>query len=96
MENNIEKIIEKLNKIEYNKNPWKNWTLEEIKNLLEIYYVISKKESYLFDLIYIYHGSDSYEDIFRDYDTQYLHDKTDGVKEALDYVNETLQSKNKT
>ena len=45
------------------------------KQLLDIYYIISKKEHYIFDLIYRSHVCDSWEDIFRDYDTQFLDDK---------------------
>ena len=65
----MENIIDKLTKIEDN-NSWKNWTLEEKKQILEIYFIISKKEDHIFDLIYNYHGCDSWEDIFRDYDSK--------------------------
>ena len=75
----MENIIDKLTKIEDN-NSWKNWTLEEKKQILEIYFIISKKEDHIFDLIYNYHGCDSWEDIFRDYDSKYLEDKTNGVE----------------
>ena len=37
----------------------------------------------LFDLIYKYHGCDSWEDIFRDYDKVYLKDKVIGVEIAI-------------
>jgi len=74
----FENIIDKLTKIEDN-NSWKNWTLEEKKKLLDIYFIISKKETHIFDLIYNYHGCDSWENIFRDYDSQYFDDKTIGV-----------------
>ncbi len=97
MDIDIEKIINKLNEMDesfntnntyyYNNPIWNNWTLEERKKLLELYFIISKKESHIFDLIYNYHGCDSWEDIFRDYDKVYLKDKEIGVKIAIDEIN---------
>jgi hypothetical protein len=78
----MEHIIEKLKQLT-NKNAWDDWTVEEKRRLLDIYFIISKKESHIFDLIFTYHGCDSWEDIFRDYDVQYLKDKADGVKIAI-------------
>ena len=65
----MENIIDKLSKIEDN-NSLNNWTLEEQKKLLDLYFIISKKETHIFNLIYKYHGCDSWEDIFRDYDSK--------------------------
>ena len=45
----MENIIDKLTKIE-DDNSWENWTLEEKKQLLDIYFIISKKETHIFDL----------------------------------------------
>jgi hypothetical protein len=87
----MESIIKKLNEIKNVKDIYNSWSLEEIKQLLEVYSVISKKETYIFDLIYYYHGCDSYEDIFRDYSERYLEDKADGVEEALNNINEKIQ-----
>ena len=50
----MENIIDKLIKIKDNKS-WENWTLEEKKQILDIYFIISKKETHIFDLIYNYH-----------------------------------------
>lgn len=86
----MENIIDKLTKIEDN-NSWKNWTFEEKKKLLDMYFVISKKENHIFDLIYNYHGCDSWEDIFRDYDSNYLEDKTTGVEIAINKINEEIK-----
>ena len=83
-------IIDKLNKIE-DDNSLNNWTLEEKKKLLDIYFIISKKESHIFHLIYNYHGCDSWEDIFRDYNTQYLEDKTNGVEIAINEIVEQMK-----
>ena len=83
---NTEFIIEKLNKLE--DYSWKDWSLDEKKKLLEIYYTISKKEKYIFDLIYSYHGCDSWEDMFRDYEENYLREKAIGVKIAIDEINQ--------
>jgi hypothetical protein len=85
----MENIIDKLTKIE-DKNSWENWTLEEKKQLLDIYFIISKKETRIFDLIYKYHGCDSWEDIFRDYDSKYLEDKTTGVEIAINEIVEKI------
>jgi len=60
--------------------------LKEIKQLLDIYLVISKKENHIFDLIYNYHGCDSWEDIFRDYNTKYLKNKATGVEIAINEI----------
>ena len=78
----MEHIIEKLKQVD-DINTWDNWTIEEKKQLLDIYYIISRKESHIFNLIYTYHSCDSWEDIFRDYNVHYLKDKTDGVKIAI-------------
>lgn len=53
------------------------------KKLLDIYFTISKTEHHIFNLIYSYHGCDSWEDIFRDYDKNYLKDKTRGLEIAI-------------
>jgi hypothetical protein len=87
----MENIIDKLTKIEDN-NSWENWTLEEKKKLLDIYFIISKKENHIFDLIYNYHGCDSWEDVFRDYDSRYLKDKTNGVEVAINELVEEIKS----
>jgi len=89
----MEKIIEKLKKIE-DVNPaikiWDKWSLEEQKELLYIYLIISKNENHIFKLIYSYHGCDSWEDIFRDYDKEYLKDKESGVEVALDAIDKIV------
>ena len=88
----MEKLIEKLDKITDNKNPFNSWSLEEIKQLLNIYFIISKKETHIFKLIYSYHGCDSWEDIFRDYKKKikYFEDKADGVEIAIKEVMEQI------
>jgi len=86
----MENIIDKLNKIEDN-NSLNNWTLEEKKKLLDIYFIISKKEAHIFNLIYNYHGCDSWEDIFRDFDSQYLENKQIGVEIAIDEIVEQMK-----
>jgi hypothetical protein len=83
----MKKIINKLN----NSKSLENWTLEEKKQLLEIYYIVSKKESKIFDLIYSYHPCDSWEDIFRDYNINDLRDKKIGVKIAIDGIKEQMK-----
>ena len=65
------------------------WSIDEKKQILEVYHIICKKESQLFDLIFQYHGCDSWEDIFRDYDPVYLDDKAKGVEIALDALAHT-------
>ena len=78
----MENIIKKLSQLT-NKNAWDDRTVEEKRQLLDMYFIISKKESHIFDLIFTYHGCDSWEDIFRDYDVHYLKDKAEGVKIAI-------------
>ena len=88
----MENIIEKLNQIKDDENAWDNWNFEEKRQLLDIYYIISKKENHIFNLIYRYHGCDSWDDIFRDYDKNYLRDKADGVEIAIESLNEIIEA----
>lgn len=85
----MELVIEKLNQIK-DKKDFNSWSLEEQKQLLDIYFIISKKESHIFKLIYKYHGCDSWEDIFRDYNITYLEDKAVGVEIAIREINEQI------
>ena len=86
----MELLIEKLNQIKDNKQGFNNWSLEEQKQLLDIYLIISKKETHIFKLIYRYHGCDSWEDIFRDYDMKILEDKAVGVEIAINGITEQI------
>ena len=87
----MESIIEKINQIEDPNTAFDDWTLEEMKQLLEIYLILSKKETHIFKLIYKYHGCDSWEDIFRDYDKTYLQDKVRGVEIAINEIKERIE-----
>lgn len=84
-------IIEKLKKVR-DANTLYDWSLEEQKELLELYYLFSKNEPHIFGLIYGYHGCDSYENIFRDYNLIDLEDKACGVKKALDKINSKINN----
>lgn len=88
---NMEAIIEKLKTLD--NTSWEDWNIEEIQQLLRLYSTISKYESHIFKIIYRYHGCDSWEDIFRDYDMQYLKDKERGVDIALEMIEELQQEK---
>lgn len=68
-----------------------SWSFEEHKQLLEMYLLFCKHESSIFKLIYSYHGCDSYEDIFRDYNKKLLNDKADGVQIAIDQIDQLLK-----
>jgi hypothetical protein len=83
---NIDQILAKLTT-----TPLSSWTIEEHKQLLEMYLLISKHEPSIYKMIYRYHGCDSYEDIFRDYDRQWLNDKKNGVQVAIDEIDELLK-----
>lgn len=83
----MQSIIQKLNQIREPTKDWDTWSLEEKKQLLKLYYIISKNEHKIFDMIYSHHSCDSWEDIFRDYDQSYLDDKTQGVRIAINYIN---------
>jgi hypothetical protein len=89
----MELLIEKLNQIKDNKHGFDNWSLEEQKQLLDIYLIISKKETHIFKLIYRYHGCDSWEDIFRDYDIKFLEDKAVGVEIAIEEITKQINRK---
>jgi hypothetical protein len=88
----MEKIIEKLEKI-VETNPFNEWSLDEKQQLLQLYDVISQKEHHILDLVYEFHGSDCYEDIFRYYDEHLLKEKATGVKIALDEIDEIEEIK---
>lgn len=79
-------VIEKLKEI-HDKYDLNNWSLKEKQQLFKIYFIISEKEDYIFNLIYYYHPCDSWEDIFRDYDQTYLKNKTKCVKIAINKIN---------
>jgi len=74
-----------------NNNVWKRWKLQEKKQLLEIYYILSKKEKHIYDLIYSFHGCDSWEDIFRDYSRSFLNDKAEGVEIAIEAMDAKIK-----
>lgn len=86
----MENIIEKLKQMD-DENAWTNWCLKEKQQLLDIYFIISKKETHIFNLIYAYHGCDSWEDIFRDYNEKYLKDKAIGIEIAIDEITEQIK-----
>lgn len=82
----MERIIEKL-KNKTSKS-WKDWSLKDKKELLEIYLIISEKEDHIFDLIYQNHDTDCWEDMFRDYIKREIEEKAEGVKVALYNIEE--------
>ena len=96
LNNQMERLIEKLNQLKDDERAFDDWTLEEKKQLLDIYLIISKKETHIFDLIYSYHGCDSWEDIFRDYDAQMLEDKAVGVEIAIEGITDKINSEKNT
>ena len=88
----MENLLEKLKNINVDSNNvWKEWNLKEKKQLLEIYYIFSKKERHVYDLIYSFHGSDNWEDIFRDYSRSFLRDKAEGVEIAIEAIDEKIK-----
>lgn len=89
----MDNIMEKLSKLQSNNSSWSDWDLQEIKKLLEIYFVICKNEAAIFDLIYGYHGCDSWEDIFRDFNSDHFDDKASGVQVAIEQVDELIKQK---
>ena len=91
----MEFLIEKLNQIKDNNQGFDNWSLEEQKQLLDIYLIISKNETHIFKLIYGNHGCDSWEDIFRDYNIQNLEDKAVGVEIAIEGITEQINREKK-
>jgi hypothetical protein len=87
----MDRVVDKLKNLRES-DEWKNWTTEEKKKLLDLYLIISKKEGQIFDLIYRCHRCDSWEDIFRDYSMDYLQEKENGVREALECIMYDLDS----
>jgi len=81
---NIDQLLSKLENKEFNE---KNFKYDEIKKLLKIYLIFCKKEEEIFKMIYSLHGTDCYEDIFRDYNYRYIEEKIQGVEIALNELN---------
>jgi hypothetical protein len=93
----MELLIEKLNQIKDNKQGFDNWSLEEQKQLLDIYLIISKKETHIFNLIYSYRGcDDSWQDIFSVCDIKLLEYKAVGVEIAIDGITELINRETQT
>ena len=86
----MENIIDKLSKVDDETPNWDTWSLEQKKQLLELYFIISKKESHIFDLIYSHHPCDSWEDFFRDYSLSHLNEKATGVEIAIQEITEEI------
>lgn len=86
----MENIIEKL---KVTNSDWSKWSLEEKKQLLELYLLVTKKEHHIYKLVYDNHDCDSWEDIFRDFSMCHLDDKVRGVRVALDNVKEQIKNK---
>lgn len=81
---NIDELLSKLENKEFNEKKFK---YDEIKKLLKIYLIFCKKEEDIFKMIYSLHGTDCYEDIFRDYNYRYIEEKIEGVEIALNELN---------
>ena len=62
-------------------------TIQEKKDILELYYIMTKNEARLNDLVYNYHECDSWEDIFRDYNEYIIDEKAEGIKMAIENIN---------
>jgi hypothetical protein len=90
----MEQLLNKLGDLKKGKKTWDNWTLKEKLDLLKIYYIITKKEASIFDLVYDNHGCDNWEDIFRDYNLYYLEEKAAGVQEAIENMEDEIEEKN--
>lgn len=92
----MDNIIDKLKKIDDETHFLDDWSLEQKKQLLELYFTICKKETHIFNLIYRHQPCDSWEDIFRDYSTRYLNDKASGVDIAIRCIEDEIEEQNKT
>jgi len=76
-------------------NNWENiltWPKEKQLELLKMYHIFSKNEGKIFALIYDNHEDDAWEDMFRDYDQEYIEDKAIGVEIALNNLQDRLVS----
>jgi hypothetical protein len=72
---------------EENKNKfWQNWTQEEIYILLQIYHIISKKESCIFDLI----NSFNELEILKNYNDSFLNKKAIGIENTLELIDSRI------
>ena len=84
----METLLKKLDDLGNEDIIWRSWTMEEKKMLLELYSLVSRRENHIMSLIHRYRRSDKWEHIFRDYDRNYIHDKSDGVRDTIEYMNE--------
>ena len=76
-------------------NDWENiltWSKEKQLEMLKMYHIFSKNEEKIFALIYENHDDDAWEDIFRDYDQEYIEDKAIGVEIAVNNIQDRLLS----
>jgi len=65
-----------------------NMTIDEKKEILKLYYIMMKHEALLCDLVYSFHGCDSWEDIFRDYNEYDIEAKSEGILIAIQNIEE--------
>ena len=84
----METVLQKLNDLGNDERIWGSWTLEEKRMLLELYSLISRRETIIMDMIHRYRRSDKWAHIFREYDRNLIHDKADGVRDTIEYINE--------
>lgn len=69
-------------------------TIAEKKEILKLYYIMIKNETLLCDLVYSFHGCDSWEDIFRDYNEYEIESKADGILIAIRNMEEIYDGSN--
>ena len=87
----MENIIEKVKDLNSNyENAFNDWNLQEKQQLLDLYLILSKKEAYIFDLIYRLHECEGWEKIFRCCNIKYLEAKSDGVEIAIERIMEQI------
>ena len=85
---NMDIILNKLDENhEENKNKfWQNWNQEEIYILLQIYHIISKKESCIFDLI----NSFNELEILKNYNDSFFNKKAIGIENILELIDSNI------
>lgn len=78
----METIIKKLSSTENSKKMWDNWSLKDIRQLLEVYLIFVRKEQRILDLVCM----NREDDAFQECDDRFFHEKIVSIEETLDIL----------
>ena len=85
----MEAILQKLNATENSEHMWYSWKLEEMRELLEIYLIIVKKEQRILELI----GKPREDGLIQECEDRFFHEKIVGIEETVDILTSEIDEK---